>query len=55
MKTRNDEHKEEEISDDEWDENEEVYIVRELKRGTRKYKGKLPFKCFNCGRIGTLC
>lgn len=22
------------------------------KEGTDKYKGKLPFKCFNCGRIG---
>jgi hypothetical protein len=23
-----------------------------LKRGTNKYKGKLPFKCFNCGKVG---
>lgn len=23
-----------------------------LKMGFRKYKGKLPFKCFNCGRVG---
>ncbi|XP_059068739.1 uncharacterized protein LOC131859189 [Cryptomeria japonica] len=25
---------------------------RKLKRGSGKYKGKLPFKCFNCGNIG---
>jgi hypothetical protein len=23
-----------------------------LKRGTNKYKGILPLKCFNCGKIG---
>ena len=26
--------------------------MRNLKRGTSKYKGKLPLKCFACGRIG---
>jgi hypothetical protein len=26
--------------------------VRRLKKGSRKYQGKLPFKCFNCGKIG---
>jgi hypothetical protein len=26
--------------------------MRKLKRGFEKYKGKLPFKCFNCGRVG---
>jgi hypothetical protein len=26
--------------------------VRKLKRGFDKYKGKLPFKCFNFGRVG---
>jgi hypothetical protein len=26
--------------------------VRKLKRGTDKYKGKIPFKCFNCGKVG---
>lgn len=31
---------------------EEANFVKNLKRGTRKYKGKLPLKCFNCGRIG---
>jgi len=25
--------------------------VRRLKKGSGKYQGKLPFKCFNCGKI----
>jgi hypothetical protein len=37
--------------DSESDEIEEK-IVKRLRKGSRKYKGKLPFKCFNCGRIG---
>jgi hypothetical protein len=32
---------------------EEVYnFVRTLKKGTEKYKGKLPLICFNCDGIG---
>ena len=31
---------------------EEAKFVKNLDRGTGKYKGKLPFKCFNCGRVG---
>jgi len=31
---------------------EEANFVKNLKRGAGKYKGKLPLKCFNCGRIG---
>jgi hypothetical protein len=31
---------------------EEAQYVRKLKRGSRKHKGKLPFICFNCGRVG---
>jgi hypothetical protein len=27
-------------------------LVRKLKRGTDKYKGMLPLKCFNCDGIG---
>jgi hypothetical protein len=27
-------------------------LVRKLKRGTDKYKGTLPLKCFNCDGIG---
>jgi hypothetical protein len=30
----------------------EEKIVKRLKKGLGKYKGKLPFKCFNCGKIG---
>ena len=44
--------KKEETMDDEWEEKEEAKFVRKFKRGIGKYKGKLPFKCFNCGRIG---
>jgi hypothetical protein len=38
-------------ADSEFDEIEEK-IVRILKKGSGKYQGKLPFKCFNCGKIG---
>ena len=31
---------------------DEVNFVRKLTRGKGKYKGKLPFKCFDCRRIG---
>ena len=31
---------------------EEALFINKLERGTGKYKGKLPLKCFNCGRIG---
>jgi hypothetical protein len=38
---------------DDSDEDEEITnFVRKLKRGTRKYKGKLPLMCFNCGKVG---
>jgi hypothetical protein len=38
---------------DDSDEDEEIAnFVRRLKKGTGKYKGKLPLKCFNCGKIG---
>jgi hypothetical protein len=30
----------------------EAKFVRRLKKGSRKYQGKFPFKCFNCGKIG---
>ena len=38
-------------NDDESDNEEESNFVRKLKRGTSKHKGKLPFKCFECGKI----
>ena len=31
---------------------EEALLVKNIKRGTGKYKGKLPLICFNCGEIG---
>ena len=31
---------------------EEALFIKKLEKGTGKYKGKLPLKCFNCGRIG---
>jgi hypothetical protein len=31
---------------------EEANFIKKLQKGFGKYKGKLPFKCFNCGRIG---
>jgi hypothetical protein len=31
---------------------EEVNFIRKLKRGWGKYKGNIPFKCFNCGEVG---
>ena len=31
---------------------EEAKFVRKLDRGSGKYKGNIPFKCFNCGRVG---
>ena len=39
-------------NNDESNSEEEANFVRKLKRGTCKYKGKLPLKCFECGRIG---
>ena len=31
---------------------EEALLVKNIKKGTGKYKGKLPLKCFNCGGVG---
>ncbi|XP_059078112.1 uncharacterized protein LOC131067887 [Cryptomeria japonica] len=30
----------------------EAYFKRKFKKGKGKYKGKFPFKCFNCGKVG---
>ena len=38
-------------TDSEMDVTEEKF-VRMLKKGLGKYKGKMPFKCFNCCKIG---
>ncbi|MCY6488036.1 hypothetical protein, partial [Actinobacillus pleuropneumoniae] len=34
------------------EEEEESNFVRNLQRGSGRFKGKLPFKCFACGRVG---
>ena len=34
------------------EEEEESNFVRNLQRGTGRFRGKLPFKCFACGRVG---
>jgi hypothetical protein len=47
----NKEHKSSDCSSCESDA-EEANFVRKLKKGSRKYKGKLPYKCFNCGKVG---
>ena len=46
--------KEEEVNHSEKSEEdeEEANFVKSLRKGTCKYKGKLPLKCFGCGIIG---
>ena len=39
-------------NNDESDNEEETNFIRKLKRGTCRYKGKLPLNCFECGKIG---
>jgi len=34
------------------EEEEESNFVRNLQRGSGRFRGKLPFKCFACGRVG---
>jgi hypothetical protein len=49
--TREASFKEDKNTDSELDDIEEK-IVRRLNKGSGKYQGKLPFKFFNCGKIG---
>jgi hypothetical protein len=51
LTSREESFKVDENEDSEPDEIEEKFVKR-LKKGSGKYKGKLPFRCFNCGRIG---
>jgi hypothetical protein len=30
----------------------EAHFVRKLKKGSEKYKSRIPFKCFNCEKLG---
>jgi hypothetical protein len=39
-------------NDDSKQDEEMENFVRNLQKGTGKYKGKLSLKCFNCGKIG---
>eukprot|EP00253_Pinus_taeda_P016144 PITA_16144 len=34
------------------EEEEESHFVKNLQRGNGRFRGKLPFKCFTCGRVG---
>jgi len=49
--TRATSFKEDKNTDSELDDIEAKF-VRRLKKGSGKYQGKLPFKCFNYGKIG---
>ena len=40
------------LTSDESNDEEIANFVRKLKRGIGKYKGKLPLKCFSCGKLG---
>ncbi len=33
------------------EEEDEVNFVKKLQQGSRRFRGKLPFKCFACGRV----
>ena len=33
-------------------EEDEVNFVKKLQLGIGRFRGKLPFKCFSCGRVG---
>jgi hypothetical protein len=48
---KNKEHKSSDCSSCESNKEEENFM-RKLKKGSGKYKGKFPFKCFNCGKVG---
>jgi len=50
-KSKDKEHKVEEKSGYGSDD-EEAHFLRKIERGIGKYKGKLPLKWFNCGRVG---
>jgi len=34
------------------EEEDEVNFVKKLQRGSGRFRGKLAFKCFSCGRVG---
>ena len=51
--TKENNHNNESCSSDNRVSDEELAnFINRIPRGTGKYKGKLPLKCFNCGKIG---
>jgi hypothetical protein len=48
---KNKEHKSSDCSSYQSD-TEEAHFVRKIKKGFGKYKGKFPFKCFKCAKVG---
>jgi hypothetical protein len=50
-KSKNQKHKLQSSHDEKSDVEEENFI-KKLQKGSGKYKGKLPFKCFNYGKVG---
>ena len=50
-KSKNQKQKPQTNHNEESNEEESNFIIK-LQKGSGKYKGKLTFKCFNCGRIG---
>ena len=50
-KTSNQKKISEPILEDDFD-IEEANFIKKLQKGSGKYRGKLPFKCFDCGKIG---
>jgi hypothetical protein len=49
-KTKNQKKKPQSIHHEESDV-EEANFIKKIKKGSGKYKGKLSFKCFNCGKV----
>ena len=50
-KTKNQKKKSQDNHHEEYDV-EEANFIKKLQKESGKYKGKLPFKCFNCGKFG---
>ena len=46
------EHKVHQVCSNNESNQELAQLARKLKCGSGKYKGKFPFKCFDCGRVG---
>jgi DNA-directed RNA polymerase subunit M/transcription elongation factor TFIIS len=47
QKTQSNRHEESDV--------EEANFIRKIQKGSGKYKGKLLFKCFNCGKSWSFC